>query len=182
MSGPQLLDLYNTMVLPHLQYCLLNWGNFKGDRNLGLRDGLLTLQKSLVRIITGSHRISHADPLFAQLGVLKIDDLYGQRVRVFSYQLSRGHLPSGIASLFDRAGHTYNTRGVGTNIFVGRSCNGSLMGIAPQFWNALPSCLKSSPSLSSFKEGSKKSYLLNYSRFNCTIRGCSSCAFTAQSR
>ena len=43
MNGPQLFLLYNTMVLPHLQYCLLNWGNFKGDHNLGLRDRILTL-------------------------------------------------------------------------------------------------------------------------------------------
>ena len=82
MKGPQLSLLYNTMVLPHLQYCLINWGNFKGDRNLGLRDGLLTLQKSLVRIISNGHRISHADPLFAKLGILKIGDLFTQAVSV----------------------------------------------------------------------------------------------------
>ena len=70
MDGPQLFLLYNTMVLPHLQYCLLNWGNFKGDRNLGLRDRLLALQKRLVRIICGASRISHADPLFAELATL----------------------------------------------------------------------------------------------------------------
>ena len=83
MNGPQLLLLYNTMVLPHLQYCLLNWGNFKGDRNLGLRDRLLTLQKSLVRIICSAGRISHADPLFAELATLKIDDLFVQSIRIF---------------------------------------------------------------------------------------------------
>ena len=46
MNGAQLLLLYNTMVLLHLQYCLLNWGNFKGDGNLGLRGGILSLQKT----------------------------------------------------------------------------------------------------------------------------------------
>ena len=51
MNGAQLLLLYNTMVLPHLQYCLLNWGNFGGDANLKFRNEILTLQKSLVRII-----------------------------------------------------------------------------------------------------------------------------------
>ena len=66
MDKPRLFLLYNTMVLPHLQYCLINWGNFKGDRNLGLRDRLLSLQKCLVRIICGASHISHADPLFAQ--------------------------------------------------------------------------------------------------------------------
>ena len=28
-----LLSLYNGLVLPHLQYCLMVWGDFKGDRN-----------------------------------------------------------------------------------------------------------------------------------------------------
>ena len=59
-------------------FSLINWGNFKEDRNLGLRNGLLSLQKRLVRIICGTHRISHADPLFAELGALKVDDLYAQ--------------------------------------------------------------------------------------------------------
>ena len=58
---------------------LINWGNFKGDRNLGLRDGLLALQKRLVGIVCGTHRISHADPLFAGIGALKVDDLYVKR-------------------------------------------------------------------------------------------------------
>ena len=65
MNGPQLLLLYNTMVLPHLQYHLINWGNFKG-----VRDGLMSLQKSLVRIIAASDNpISHMDPLFAKLAI-----------------------------------------------------------------------------------------------------------------
>ena len=68
MNGAQLLLLYNTMVLPHLQYCLLNWGNFKGDGNMGLRGGLVSLQKSLVRIIAAStNPISHGST-FCQIG------------------------------------------------------------------------------------------------------------------
>ena len=71
MNGPQLLLLYNTMVLPYLQYCLLNWGNFEGDSNKGLRGELWTLQKSLVRIVGESNNpISHTTPLFAKLGIL----------------------------------------------------------------------------------------------------------------
>ena len=81
------------MVLPHLQYCLLNWGNFGGDGNVKFRNEILTLQKSLVRIITGNKPLSHADPLFAKLGILKIDDLFKQRVRMISFKLSKNMLP-----------------------------------------------------------------------------------------
>ena len=100
---------------------------------------------------------------------------------MFSYELFKGRLPSGIASLFEKVGHSHNTRGAERNIFVTRSCNGSMMGIAPKFWNALPVNLRDSPSLASFEEGSKKSFLNQYSAFSCDTRSCSSCAFLAQS-
>ena len=76
--------------------------------------------------------------------------------------------------------HDYNTRGAGSNIFVGRSGGNSMASIAPKTWNTLPSYLKGCPSLASFKENSKKSFLTDYSGFVCKIRGCSSCAFTGR--
>ena len=85
---------------------MINWGNFKGDRNLGLRDRILTLQKGLVRIICGAHRISHADPLFANLAILKKDDLYAQSVK-----MSRNKLPGGMTSFMNKVSHPYSTRG-----------------------------------------------------------------------
>ena len=180
MTGPQLLLLYNTMVLPHLQYCLLNWGNFKGDCNTGLRGRLLSLQKSLVRIITASRNpISHADPLFAKLAVLKIDDLFAQRVRVFSFKLDRNLLPCGVSSIFDKASHTHGTRGASSNLFVGRSDDRSMRSIAPKCWNSLVPGLKKSPSISSFKDSSKRGLLAPYSLFSCDLLGCPSCVGVA---
>ena len=130
MNRPQLFLLYNTMVLPHLQYCLINWGNFKGDRNIGLRDWILTLQKSLVRIICGAGRISHADPLFAELAALKIDDLFAQSIRIFSYKLSKDMLPGAMISMVSSVGHNYSTRGAKSNFFVCHSDGKSIKSIA----------------------------------------------------
>jgi len=118
MNGPQLLLLYNTMVLPYLQYCLLNWGNFEVDGNLGFSGELLTLQKSLVRIIGESNDpISHADPLFAKFSILKIEDLFSQKVGMFSFKLSRGLLPSGMAALVVHTRSSFKVR-----ISLVRSC------------------------------------------------------------
>ena len=41
LGGRQLLSLYNGMVLPHLQYCLMVWGDLCGDRNAVLGGALL---------------------------------------------------------------------------------------------------------------------------------------------
>ena len=180
MNGPRLLLLYNTMVLPYLQYCLLNWGNFEGDGNKGLKGELWTLQKSLVRIIGESKNpISHTTPLFAKLGILKLDDLYTQKVRMFSFKKSRGLLPSGIAALFDEVNHGYKTRGARSNFSVVRSDARSIKCIAPKYWNPLPEGpgkLKSSPSIASFKDHSKSGLLAPYGGFVCTVwQGCRSC-------
>ena len=175
MNRAQLFLLYNTMVFLYLQYCLINWGNFKGDRNLGLRDRLLTLQKCLVRIISGTDRLAHADPLFANLATLKVDDLFAQSVRVFSYKLSRGMLPGGMATLLEKTGHGHATRGARSNLFVSRSDSRSIKCIAPKYWNPLPLGLKQSPSIASFKRGSKSGLLAPYGSFACSVRGCRSC-------
>ena len=176
MNGPQLFLLYNTMVLPHLQYCLINWGNFKGDRNLGLRDRLLTLQKSLVRIICGAGRISHADPLFAELATLKIDDLFAQSVRIFSYKLSKDMLPGALAAMISLVKHGYSTRGAkNNNFFLTHSDGRSIKSIAPGYWNSLSVSLKESVSIATFKEKSKLDLLAPYSNFVCSVRGCRSC-------
>ena len=47
--------LYNSLVLPHLQYCILSWG-FESDR-------IFKLQKRAVRIITCSKYNAHTEPL-----------------------------------------------------------------------------------------------------------------------
>ena len=164
------------MVLPHLQYCLINWGNFERDRNSGLRDRLLTLQKRLVRIISGAHRISHADPLFYNLGRLKVDDLYTHSLWIFSHKLSRGLLPKGMADLIGKNVHGHMTRGARSNFYVSHSDCRSIRSIAPKVWNSVPIKMRDSPSLASFKEKSKADLLAPYGLFSCGVRGCWSCA------
>ena len=176
MDGPQLFHLYNTMVLPHLQYCLINWGNFEGDRNLGLRDRLVTLQKCLVRIICGANRLSHADPLFADLSTLKVGDLFAQCVRVHSYKMSRGMLPGGMASFFGKISHGHATRGARSNFYVSHSDSRSIRSIVPEYWNRLSEKIKQSPSIASFKVASKLGLLAPYGSFVCLLPGCRSCA------
>ena len=39
LDGRRLLSLYNGLVLPHLQYCLMVWGDLKEGRNLTLGGG-----------------------------------------------------------------------------------------------------------------------------------------------
>ena len=145
---------------------------FKGDCNIGLRDRLITLQKRLVRIITGATKNSHTYPIFYNLGALRVDDLFVHSVRVFSYQAFKGLLPAGMADMIGKNDHGHMTRGARSNFFIQRSDCRSIKSIAPKIWNILSSDLKLSPSVASFKERSKRDLLGPYGSFACSVRGC----------
>ena len=166
------LDMYWS---PHLQYCLINWGNFKDDRNLKYRDRILRLQKCFLRIIYNESRLSHTEPLFARMGALKIDDLFKQSVRCFSFKLTKNMLPNRMSSLASRINHAHSTRGSQTNLTINSSNHRSLRYIGPNQWNSLSTTLKQLPSISSFKTNSKKELLAPYSTFVCRTKNCLSC-------
>ena len=62
--------LYNTLMLPYLNYCNIIWANNKPTR----LQPLLMLQKCSMRIISHSPYNTHALPLFSKLNQLPIFD------------------------------------------------------------------------------------------------------------
>jgi hypothetical protein len=73
-----LLSLYNSMVLPHFQCCLMMWGNFETGRNKAYGETLLKLQKRFVGLLAANGGRYHAGPPFSGYGVLKVGHLYRQ--------------------------------------------------------------------------------------------------------
>ena len=78
LGGRAIHSLYNGIVLPHLQYCLIVWGDFQGSRNKIVGSNLLRLQKRFVGMAAGCGRRVHTDTLFAKFGVLKIQGDFSQ--------------------------------------------------------------------------------------------------------
>ena len=81
-----LLSIYNALFLSHMTYGLLLWGNQVVQ--------VSKLQKKSIRLITGSEYLAHSEPLFKELELLKIEDLYKLKILKFYYNLSYGLLPS----------------------------------------------------------------------------------------
>ena len=73
--------LYNSLILPHLQYCILSWG-FKSDR-------IFKLQKRAVRIITCSKYNAHTEPLLKTLNLLKIEDIMKTKALKLYYRYKK---------------------------------------------------------------------------------------------
>ena len=63
-----LKTLYKSLVLSYINYGLLLWG--VEVKNLEV------IQKRAIRLITGSNYIAHTEPLFIQLGLLKVQDIF----------------------------------------------------------------------------------------------------------
>ena len=60
-------NLYNALITPHFNYCILCWGSVVKENH-----SLHILQKRALRLITNSNYISHTEPLCKELRVLKL--------------------------------------------------------------------------------------------------------------
>ena len=100
-----LLTLYNTIVLPYFNYCILAWGS---------KNGLLTkMQKKAIRIATNSKYNAHTEPLLLKHNLLKLDDIYKVQQLKFYFKLKNRTLPAYFESFKITQNtdiHQHNTR------------------------------------------------------------------------
>ena len=80
-----LLTIYNTLILPHINYCLLSWGS--------KLDKIFQLQKRAVRAISGANSKSHTEPLFKFYNILKVDDIFTYKLLTFYWKAKQAQLP-----------------------------------------------------------------------------------------
>ena len=83
-----LLAIYNDLVLPHINYCILSWG---ADSNT-----IFILQKKAVRTIASAGYKSynaHTEPFFKLYNLLKIEDIYKFRLLVLYHNISHLKTP-----------------------------------------------------------------------------------------
>ena len=172
-----LLSLYNGLVLPHLQYCLMAWGDFKEGRNATLGGALLRYQKRLAGLIAGRSGLFHADPLLAQHGMLKVEDLYRQQLRVHAWRFWNGRLPENQAAMLGRTEgvHGYGTRSARTGLYLSTRDHRSVGYRVPKEWASLSEVQRGAVSLGAFKRGSRAGFLAGYGAFECQVAGCRVC-------
>ncbi len=106
--------IYNSLVLSHVNFGLVIWG-FSCQR-------ILKLQKKCVRIISLSKYNAHTDPIFKELKLLKVTDIYTLQLLKFYYKYKHQQLPNYLLNLpfnYNRDTHQYNTR-TRNNLHTGR--------------------------------------------------------------
>ena len=96
LTQKQLVLLYNALVLPHINYCLLVWGvNYST-----YLDKITILQKRMVRVIMGIPLREHTAPHFKSLEILKVSDLVKMQSIYFTYKFLKNLLPFELHNIF----------------------------------------------------------------------------------
>ena len=77
--------IYNSLILPHINYCLLAWGSNCHSVEL--------LQKKAVRVVNFKSPVAHTEPILKNMNQLKLPDLYTFHLLKLNYKLYRNKLP-----------------------------------------------------------------------------------------
>ena len=88
-----LLTIYNSLILPHLNYEILAWG-YDTTRICGRNTSQwIFLQKNSLSAISSTKYIAHTNPLFKSLALLKVEHTHKVQQLKFFYKLVQNHLP-----------------------------------------------------------------------------------------
>ena len=100
-----LIQLYKTLILPHINYGILIWGH--------QHDKIMQLQKRAIRSITLSSYLAHSEPIIKSLNLLKVTDMFKLCQIKFYYKNISRNLPEYFLGLnFARKCQRYNMRNI----------------------------------------------------------------------
>ena len=145
---------YNAYILPHFDYCLTIWGN----ANANQIDRIYKLQKQAARLILNEHYLTPTTVLFERLNWISIQDRIILHKATFMYKIIYHLCPDYLHNLFKYTSEiTKKTlRSVHNNdLYIPRPnskyLKQSLQYTGPKIWNSLPLDLRSSNTVTVFK-------------------------------
>ena len=124
-----LCTLYFCLVYPYLVYCISVWGStYPSNLNR-----MFLQQKKVIRIISKSAFDAHTEPIFKQLKILKLSDIYLSQIGKFMFSFKKGLLSDAFSEMFLLTNqiHHYNIRN--SNSFYLFSCRTNIQQFAIRF-------------------------------------------------
>jgi len=157
LGSKQLKMLYYSLIHPYLTYGIVLWGAANKKHINKLR----ILQNKSVRKINKSKYNDSAAPIYASLNIPNIQTIYEVELSKLMYQHVHSTLPSPLQQLFTFNSHTYdyNTRHKNDPHITQRRTelvSKSFLHKAPQLWLSIPSNIKQSHTMESFKYNIRK--------------------------
>jgi hypothetical protein len=155
--------LYLTLIEPYINYCNLVWCL---PVSTGRLDKIFKIQKKYCRLITFSSFAAPSGPLFQQLRLSTLWDIYKLQLGTYMYKIQHNLISTLDHHLFTPGSsiHNHNTRH--KNDLRKPLCRttmrqNTICFQGPKLWNDLPEDIKSAPSLNIFKRRFKM-FLIGY--------------------
>ena len=178
VPAPSLKILYNSFILPHLQYGLAAWGGCKGES----KKRIINVQKRAIRTISKSYRTAHTEPRMKTMGILKLEELYSHQCSVFIHDIIMNKAPPAIINFIalDTETTTRNLRSHSLDPLHVKVPPGKCKLIAnsfyckgPQLWNAIPRDICNIEQNHLFKRRLKQYFLSSYTdTAHCSNQRC----------
>ena len=165
--------IYNSLVVPHINYGLILWGHKIKRIN--------KLQKWAVRTIINAKYNEHTEPIMKKLKILKVKDMFTLTAVKIFHKYKNGKLPAYFNNIFEAlpTQHTYNLRQRGN-----RFHNASTIAVSQSPRFVIPVTIDklcdgikskfSTHSLQSTANYAKTTILEGYNS-HCTIKDCYIC-------
>ena len=150
-----------------LTYGIVVWGSTFEN----LHDPLQVAHKKVLRAMTFSDPTAHSSPVFYDLKILKLDDLYQLSISVFAYECQNNIAPLYFINFFIQTTdvHSYNTRSAARgDFFILQKKNTLQYGLrsirfnGAKIWNSIPPEIRDASSVRTFKNNLKNLYFDSY--------------------
>ena len=151
-----MLQLYNSFVLPYIQYGITLWG---ASPKTSL-ESIFVLQKKALKIALSLPRRTSTQQLFHDSRACPLHDQYKLSVSIFMFKLKQSLLPTCFNHYFQTNSdlHSHRTRSAGfyrLPLYSTNYCQQSILFQGPKIWSNLPLDIRQSDSVNSFKRKMK---------------------------
>ena len=160
-----LITIYYALFYSFLTYGIVVWGATYDN----YVQPVFTSQKKVIRAMTSSKQSGHSSPLFSQLKLLKLYDIYKLYISSFIFECQNKTSPIYFSDFFTSVSsiHSYNTQSASHgNLFLIRKNTlqyglRSISYIGVRIWNNISSDIRNS-SVKSFRKKYKEFLLSSY--------------------
>ena len=132
-----LVNLYNGLFRPYIEFDLLAWGGVQPSK----LKGLINCQKKCIRNIKKSKCNSHTNSILKKLNIQKFNDLFDLNCKLFMHSFVHNKLPSCFESMFKKS-NSLRTKTLLYRFAKKSSLRNLPSFILPGKWNSLAQDLK----------------------------------------
>ena len=166
------VNLYNSLFRSHLEFGLLAWGGISNNK----LNSIINLQKKCVRNVANKGRLSHTDPVFSKLNILKFNDLFNYNCTLFMHKFAFGKQPESFKDMFTPLGCNNRTGNYIISKYKTNFLDRFPSAFLPKVWNQNSSEIKNCISVLSLKRLLKERFISHYNtQEKCKYIECPDC-------